>query len=485
MQGTHIKFMKKFITKHNKELLVTAAVLIYAGLFIFFYPPVYTIMDEASYFDFAYNLKQGKIIYENPMQAHFVMDMGKGYVNQYPIGLSLLLLPLTFISWKALFLLNPILHILAFVFFYKLLKRYNINTNLSILYLFYPGFVLYSRTLVSDMASASIFIIGLYFYLRNSKRGLFISGFILGYLCLIKYSNVIIAGVLFLILLYSSIKSKNLKFFYLLYGLLPFAIFIMWYNLTYYGGIFTTPYQFIGTKFELKHIIKNLPVYIASLAIIYPLMVISPFIGKKYKPLRWVSAATFTIFLVFISSHYFHQGIGAVQQPGIKGIIRYLITSQRLTLPIIPLCILSYTIGLDKFAKSRNFKSLIALFVLFVFTGNIYMSSVHQKYLLQNNDIRNAIYKNTEQGSFIICDTEANKFLQKIWGERERLDIYSSNINNFIKSKKCYLFTFAREDKPNNAKRIQNRKNRVLQSYSHSLVCSKKGFLGLEIYRIK
>src|SRR3989338_3473799 len=147
--------MKKFISGHNNRFLIYIAIFIFIVLFVYFYPPIYTIQDEADYFDFAYRLKEGTIYFE-PLTSHKIIFNGTNYVNMYPPGMAVLLLPFTFIHWKAIFLLNPLLHLIAFVFFYKTLKLLEINEKLSLLYLFFPPFVLYARTLVADAACASI-----------------------------------------------------------------------------------------------------------------------------------------------------------------------------------------------------------------------------------------------------------------------------------------------------------------------------------------
>ncbi|MBN1405389.1 MAG: glycosyltransferase family 39 protein [Candidatus Omnitrophica bacterium] len=468
----------------KQTIFIIAFAVIFISLYVYFYPPMYTVMDEASYFDFAYNLKSGKIIYENPAQAHFILKMVKGYVNQYPIGMPLLLLPFTFIGWKSLFLLNPLLHILAYMFFYKLLKKYNISPYLALLYLFYPGFLIYARTLMPDMACASFITIAFYFYLKNSKKSLFIAGILLGYLCLIKYTNVIIAGILLAASLYFSIKDKNLKVLNLLYGMAPFFIFIAWYNYNYYGAITASPYFSAGMKFAMAHIGKNITIYLMSLLFIYPFMLITLFLPGKNNPGKTSAALTAPVFLVLISLHYFHQGVGIVHCPGVKNAIQYLIMSQRLILPIIPFFLLCYTVAISGLLKRKSFKIFVFILIAAVFTGSIYTSHVHQEYLSENNEVRVALVNNTADKSYIICDNEANKFIQKAWGARQYIDIFSARAAEYAKTQDRYIFIFERKDKPENAALATKRAEKILRALPHKLIYEKSGFLSVKIYKI-
>ncbi|GEM_PF-3340529 len=468
----------------KEGIFIIISILLFMGLYLFFYPTFYTTMDEAGYFDFAYNLKEGRILYEDPMYAHFTLDAGKGLVSYYTIGLSALLLPFTFISWKALFLLNPLLHIGAFWFVYKILKKCSINPYMSFFYLFYPGFVLYARTLTADMVSASLFVIAFYFYLKDDKKNYFISGVIFGLICLIKYYNIILAGCAVLARLFFPAKGKRLNILYLCYGILPFALFILLYNYRYYGGIFQFPYRIIGIEFSFNDIVRNLPVYIASTLLIYPLMIISPFMVKNHNAIKRPGVIICFIFLLFISSNFFHQGSDYVHSLSFRHIAKYLMVSQRYILPIITLLLMFYLIILDRYAKKGKNRNIFIVFALCVFLMGVYVSFAHQKYLLQGSAIRDAIYQNTEEGGIIICDGETSKFLQKNWGDRKYVDVNNENLSHYI-TDKTYLVVFYRQDKPQNVEKSEDRISYILSSHSHNLIHQMKGELGVDIYKIK
>ena len=69
--------------------------------------------------------------------------------------------------------------------------------------------MLYSRTLAPDAASASLFVIATYFYLNDDDKSLLISGGILGYSCLLKYTNVIVCTIFIFMLVLNNKPGKK------------------------------------------------------------------------------------------------------------------------------------------------------------------------------------------------------------------------------------------------------------------------------------
>ena len=469
--------MKKFIDRYNNQLLAATAIFVFVILFIYFYPSMYTIQDEADYFDFAYKLKEGTIYFDR-LYAHKVVFNGKGYVDMYPPGMPALLLPFTFVHWKTLFLLNPLLHIAAFLSFFATLKFLKINTRLSALYLFFPAFTLYTRTLTADMTAASLFMIALYFYFKKGSKGLILSGILLGIICMIKYANFILAAVIMLFLL----LEERRKIIYIIIGFLPFVFLILAYNHVAYGGIFKTGYTYIaaGAAFKHKYLFANLPFYALALTVIYPLMFPSIFFYRKAQK-REIIIISLLIIAFFSFWHYVQA------YPG-DNLFAKLTVGMRLILPVVPLFLLAYADLADRILKkTKNYYSkIVNLTVVLLVIVAFAVSFKHQQYTDRLFMYREKIYSNIPDNSIIICDWETTKFLQNAWRRIGHIGFYDGRIGTLLKEHgEVYVVALVRFDKEAESKRKLRALEYIDKRYNLEPVCELKDYFNLRIYKIR
>lgn len=464
------------MSENEKSLSVITGAILFVILFYIFYPQIYTTQDEANYFDFAYRLRQATIYFE-PIYSHKVIFNGKGHVDMYPPGMALLLFPLTFFSWKMLFLLNPILHLLAFLAFYRILKLLNIDKRFSVLYLFFPSFILYTRTLSADMASASLITIALYFYFKKHPRPLFFSGLLLGLSCLVKYSNFVIALLLILFLL---VKNRS-RVAYIIIGFLPFLVLVLAYNHFAYGHILKTGYAYImaGRAFGLEYFFRNFIFYITTLLIIYPFMLPAAFIYKKlYK--KEILVITLSMLIVFSLWHYIQAS------PSVNYLVE-LVVGMRLLLPIIPLLLLSYSGAISRiFEKTkRHHVALGGLTLILIMVSAFAISLKHQQYLDTLSTYRQAIYSNVPDNSIIVCDGETTKFIQNAWGNIGHKSLRLGNVKALIASNKnVYVVVVLRFDKQQDANRKLKEISLIANKYRLKLLYESKNYFDFRIYKI-
>lgn len=477
------KSMKKFIEKYHSQLFICIGLLIFATLFIIFYPPIYVIQDEADHFDFAYRLKEGTI-YFDPLTSHKILPKNGRFVDMYPPGMALLLLPFTFLHWRALFLLNFLLHITGFFFFIKSLKLLKIDVRFSLLYLFFPGFVLYSRTLMPDPAIASLVSVALYFYLKGRRVDICLSGMIFGFIVLVK-------NVLFIIplcFLFSrvireyvlkrrsgSIERKSLSF---LICLLPFTFLASAYNFFAFGSAVNAPVATLGF-FSVKFFPSHFIFYVTFLNLFYPLMFFSPFVYSGKQKLEFLLSPL--VFLMVLSNWYFIQPA--------EGTLQRFIVGGRYFLPLIPVYLLTYSDVMHRFiAKIRQVaKLLFFIFILVVLVCSSYLiSAKHQIYLKQQDSYRNLIYNNTPEGSFIACNFEVVELLQREWGDRKWAFFGTSTSSAYSNlPDEFYIIVLLRKDKPRKFMKAERRKEELVRKYNATLVKEIKEPYKLQIYRAK
>ncbi len=474
--------MKKFITKYNKELLVTAAVLIYAGLFIFFYPSMYAIQDEADYFDFAYRLKSGTM-YFDLLTSHKVVFNGKNYVDMYPPGMSILLLPFTFIHWKATLSVNFLLHILGLIFFIKSLKLLKIDIRYSLLYLFFPSFILYSRTIMPDPAIGSLVSVAVYFYLKGRRLDKFFSGLIFGFLTLIKNVSIIIPLAYLSVLIIREYfikrqkKISEVKTLSFLIGLLPFTFLAVIYNLVAFGDIITTPIA-AGGVLSVKFLPAHFVFYFTFLILFYPVMFFAPLLYRQKNKLEFIGSTS--VFIVFISMWSFIQPA--------EGFLKQMMVGSRYVIAILPIYLLTYAEVMNRvFTNIKNsIKTFIFILVIPGLVFSTYLINVHhQGYLNQQLYYRDTLYANTHEDAFIVCNSEAKELLQRIWGSRKWISFTDPNLIKYLDSmKKFYIVAFLRKDKPQEFMTDKKRKNALVKKYGAELVKEVKAPYKLQIYKV-
>ena len=268
--------------------------MLFAAVYLVFYPPIYTSIDEASTFRMALALRHGWL---TPHDADFFPSISPlgvhGRMYRFPIGFPAVLAFLSVFGWRALFLVNPLLHLTAAWCFGRILQATAISAKYAVLYLLYPCFVLFTRTLYSDAFGASLTTIALYLILCRRSPGR--AGLCLGLALAARAASAPVAILLFLSLLLwdrrrgllSFRRALSLRF---LLGLSPFLIAVGLYNTYTMGSPFHSTYSV--AQLSLHGLVTTGPLYAVSLLIFYPGLLLAPF---AYRGVYWktvLAAAT-------------------------------------------------------------------------------------------------------------------------------------------------------------------------------------------------
>lgn len=273
--------------------------------------------------------------------------------------------------------------------FRKILNLQNISLVFANLYLLYPVFIYFSRTRFSEIFSAAIITWVLYFCLKIVKdkarnRDLFILGLLVVLGVSIRYTNAIlllilglgVASYLFRKFYTADLKSSlehtyKLSFSikttfkslfnaiksvrWLFYSLIPALSALLAFNQWLYGGIFRSGYYFSSEEglYNFSQVPQLIILFILSLSILYPLMVLS--LISYRKELRWAIISAVGLFIVF------YAGFPYIF---FKGELFDLILGIRFLVPATPLLLYVYA---DSLARLLNCSKIKNNFEIIIF----------------------------------------------------------------------------------------------------------------------
>ncbi|MFH1316591.1 MAG: hypothetical protein ABII01_03670, partial [Candidatus Woesearchaeota archaeon] len=314
--------------KNKIRLFILLVVFYYIFLFLVFYPPFYGSPDSHHYLRSAFLMKSSGLIVNDPLHSFGNHFNGIGFVSKYNIGVSLIYLPFILFGWKFAFLSGLFLHLIGFIFFWKIIKKLDYPEIYSLFYLLFPPLTYYSRILLSEIASITFIIAATYFYLKNSPRSNVIAGMLFGFSILIRYTNVFIA-ISFLLV---SFFIKKRRFYPLILGMIPFIIIILLTNNYLYGSIFSTGYSLSGeTLLFFSKIPYRIILYSIALSILYP--------GMMFALLFYKNKLRFEFLISFVTLLFFYS---AVHIGGFQFRLLDLMIATRYLAPLFPFFIIAY-----------------------------------------------------------------------------------------------------------------------------------------------
>lgn len=377
-------------------------------LYFLFYPPIYAFSDESVYMAMAGAFRHGHLFINTAVTpVASWLSMNGHQIPDYPPGMWLLLAP--FASPSSLIFVPALgMYLLGAFYFNRYLKSCGIvNAPLTLLYLFHPIVVFYSRTIMSDLPAAVIFLAGVFYYFRDN--GGWKAGFCFGLSLLFRFSHLVYILPFAAFLLW---RRKSPAFFCVL---ALFAAAAAFHRVFLYGipltDAFTQKFVLIPF-FSPAYFPRNFPHYVTSLFISWPLMLLAPFLAKRTRrPEILFSILAGVLFFSF----FYHRD--EFQTP-----LQSLVAGVRFLLPAALLILLMYADVLDALlAKARGtFKTLLMLPVCAGLAGvSIFIHVKHQEALKEQYAMKETIYRNTTEGSAVVYDNAASELMQEAWGKRD------------------------------------------------------------------
>ena len=430
----------------NNNNLFWIGIFLYLISFVVMYPNFFSIADEGSYLMTAYHLSGGKIIIDNLYQSYdqAYSNLRQAYVPGFPLGNSAILVPFASIGWQFIFLAGLLFHLLNLYILIKIFNEYNIPKIYSLFYLFYPGLLFYSRTIMSEIPTITFTLLGFYMLLKKDKIKYFWSGFFLGISCLIRTTNALIVVSVGILLILKWIKSsfsseKFKKIFQYFSGVFPSFILIIFFNYLSYGSFFTARQSLNSNISEtfLYFSLSQLLIYwkpILVMSLIYPLMLYVPFF-IKYKRKNEIVLSILLFILVL----------------GKSDIIRYswlvnFIIGHRYFFPIIPLMLIPYSLFLNKY-----FKRIVPFMLILLIISAPFIMYKQSEYTNSKFEIMKIIYEVIPDKSLIIIFGDS-QYLNNYFGENYSVVSYKM-FNELNINEEYYVVYYHNEELISNLKK--------------------------------
>ena len=224
-------------TPVGTRVALVAAVLAYALLFGWFYPPIHTSMDEATYLNMAYAFHKGTL-YSDVAGVEYSLGFpvsGGHVVGIYPPAHPGLLAVFAAFGWPAVFTANLVLHLAVSGVIICWLRELRLPVLFSLLYLFHPTAVIFSRTVMSDLGSSLLILLATLAHVRSR---FVLCGALLGSTLLLRHANLIAVPLLLFGSLFDrsigsghgAVGSRIISGVKCAAGALPFLAGAFWYQ---------------------------------------------------------------------------------------------------------------------------------------------------------------------------------------------------------------------------------------------------------------
>ena len=391
--------------------LLYVGMAVFAAAYILFYPKIFAIVDEDAYLTQAFLLKSGHLTYESseiPAPHMTVAEHGR-LASKYPPGNSLFLVPFVALGWHAVFAAGLLLALVGTLLFRLVLRRLDdeADPGWSLLWLFYPAVVLFSRTLMSDLLAATLTLAAFYCLLRRG-RWLFLAGLALGFACLVRYANVVLV-LAFLVLALRPKGERLASALRLLAGVLPFAAAIAGYNWYAFGGPLQFPMYLTGF-FSPVFLPGNAAYYAVNLLLLYPLMLFAPFAAGRNRRLL-LALPAFAVTLLYCFFSYIHESPSWPER---------LTVGMRYLLPAAPFFVLGFVIAADDvvrrlrgmaFLKYAGIGTMLAL--------SIAIQYRHDRYLRVQEHYRDLLYRLVPARALVVANADVSELISYAWGKRD------------------------------------------------------------------
>jgi hypothetical protein len=415
MTSANLRAAGNWLRRDANVLLLTAGVL-YALLYVAFWPTIYSTMDEASYMGNAYVLRQGAVYADVAgVTVPTNYPVGGHYVSKYPLGMATLVALGSLAGWKVVLGVNLLIHLLTFVVVVKTLRHLRLPGAFALLYLLHPTAVLYSRTVMSDPLSGLLIALAFYQYLRRRYAA---TGALAGLSVLVRTGNVLAVPLFVLAVLFErppgeerkgNLRDRLRPALLVAAASLPFLAVAGYYAKVIAGGEMASH---TGT-FSLRYFPEMFPAYAVALVLLYPGMLLAPALYRG--PGRLVVAGLSYGFIL-LYSFWFYRDTGS-------GFADTLIRELRYFLAVLPLMIVAYAEALWRLAGQRGAVGLPARAVGAAFVAGLFavaaaVSYKHARFLGTMAGVRDGLLAATTPADRIYCNMQVAKLMHPGWGRR-------------------------------------------------------------------
>jgi hypothetical protein len=407
----------------NAAIVLSLLLAIYGVSFVALYPEAITVSDEGSY------LRQAQLIVRGSRTVDRVDPFtGESSTftpgDQYPLGTAMMLVPFVAAGgWQAGFWLPMLCLTLAAVVTARWLSDAGHSPLWAALILIYPPALVMGRVAMSDAPSLLAVATGLWLFWRGTLRGggwaFFAAGFIAGFSMSIREGNVLLFTPL---CLGARVRRDAGVARLILGGLLGVGVRVLSSWLYYDDPFFTKR----PDPFAPESLLQNALLYLMALLVFVPGGLAA---GLAYRGRRRIEVvATVVLFTGF----HFLYGYSAEQ----SGWAKRLILGPRYFIPMLPLLALCSAEVWPRWARRLTARAtaarmrhldqravvVVAIVLVTAASAAVGLQWVHSGWADDQARIRDAIYRETEEGSAIVTNwVFTGKFFDLIYGDRRVL----------------------------------------------------------------
>jgi hypothetical protein len=304
-----------------------ALALLQTVAFCCFYPAYFSIYDESVYLSMAYVFQHYTIFADQYPGLIGALPFGSHLIFKYPPGIPIVFLPFLIIKWQHVFWSNYALYLTGAGIFSAILKYYKVRPIWVSLYLFFPPFILYSRTLMSDIGSM-VSVLASFFLCMNeekfkSKKVQLLAGVVLGISVIFRLANGALAPGFLLWLI-----ASRRPWFWFLAGLgIPVLVVLCYFQAL---GSVTSMLGASG-YFSVSVFPEHVGLYLILLSCVYPGLVLSLLLKARNTPRAFIGAMVGFIVL-FYSFYYYIQAGTSSWGASLIAASRFILAAQALLL---------------------------------------------------------------------------------------------------------------------------------------------------------
>lgn len=413
--------------------VLALAAAAFAAVWLRFYPPMYLYSDEAGNLALAGVLAKGTC-FADVAGRHLpeAVPARDGHeASRYPPGLAALLAPFLAAGTWAVFLLPLLTHLAVFALLAWLLRRDGTSPLWALLWLFYPTAALHSRVLMSNLPEALILLGAFALLVRGGRTAATAAGLLAGLGLLVRPTLAVGAAALAVGALWRGrrrvlgeaslvrgLAGADVAGFAL--GALAGLAALGACNLHVWGSALASGYGRVGAVelFSPAALGRNLPRYGLCLLLVYPLMLLAPFLRRG----RWglekllVPAG----FLALYGAYgYFDAGASLPET---------LVRAPRFLLAAVPFLLLAYAGALSGRLRRSGIPGLegaaLAAVLALGLGGTWALFGRHWRAQRRQAAARDELYARTADGALLVASIETAELVQDVWGwgRREVLD---------------------------------------------------------------
>jgi len=380
------------------------AIALFAGVYIYYYPPIHGIDDEAGYINLAYVWVNGTTSTtgtELPNLFDFEKVNGREISWRSP-GRAAALFPfLAIFGGESIFISSLLIHLLTTLVAAGLLQRNERSPLWALLILFHPTLMLYSRTVMSDELGAMFLLLALSAVTFKRNSGLWAGSFI-GLAALARLHAAFAVPFVAAAFWFDGRRKQAV---WTVFGASVIGGLIIAYNYVIVGS----PILYLHAGFAAEFLPARLAAYIPALLILFPLQLFSPIFDDTR--IRWYSRSIAVSIFVLLLFYVWNDSA--------PGFLENLVVSQRLLILILPIWLISYAVWieripvilrLDKFVIG-NKKALVTAACCGLLILQVAIFEKHQEHLLDFRGAIDEVAALVPARSLVVTNRGMGKFL--------------------------------------------------------------------------